>query len=363
MNRGTTRNLEILDEIVALRKEIADLYEVPSFAHYVTKRRMVENPETVTRFLDEVKNGVTEAELRDLAAARGGQGGADRRPVEQAKIERWDVVVLPRAVARTALRGRSGSAAPVLPDRADVQWMLDITERLYGVRFERGDGAGVARRRDVSRRRRCRDRRAASAASTSISIRAPTSTSTPRRGRCAACQPQGGTEADQRAGHELRSRRTDAQRGRRRCCTNSVTCCTACCRRPSTTSTPARASSATSSRRRRRCTRSGRAGMESLALMRDHCATCPIDRRVARAAPPRARRNSARASTTAASFSTPPSTWRCRASDRATCAGGVDARWRARRRWATSTAPPSPARSSTSPAATRPATTATCGRR
>src|ERR1700719_2199754 len=46
-NRGTPRNLEILDEIVALRKEIADLYGVPSFAHYVTKRRMVENPETV----------------------------------------------------------------------------------------------------------------------------------------------------------------------------------------------------------------------------------------------------------------------------------------------------------------------------
>ncbi|HEX9163889.1 MAG TPA: Zn-dependent oligopeptidase, partial [Thermoanaerobaculia bacterium] len=43
-NRGTPRNLEIMDEIVALRKEIADLYEVPSYAHYVTKRRMVENP-------------------------------------------------------------------------------------------------------------------------------------------------------------------------------------------------------------------------------------------------------------------------------------------------------------------------------
>jgi len=41
MLRGTQRNLGVLDEITSLRKEIADLYGVPSFAHYVTKRRMV----------------------------------------------------------------------------------------------------------------------------------------------------------------------------------------------------------------------------------------------------------------------------------------------------------------------------------
>jgi Zn-dependent oligopeptidase len=39
--------MEILDEIVA-RKEIADLYGVLSFAHYVTKRRMAQNLETVS---------------------------------------------------------------------------------------------------------------------------------------------------------------------------------------------------------------------------------------------------------------------------------------------------------------------------
>ena len=36
LNRGTGRNGEILDEIVALRRELAGLYELPSYAHYVT---------------------------------------------------------------------------------------------------------------------------------------------------------------------------------------------------------------------------------------------------------------------------------------------------------------------------------------
>src|SRR5688500_16093713 len=44
--RGTGRNLDVLDELLRLRKEIADLYEVPNFADYDTKRRMDENPDT-----------------------------------------------------------------------------------------------------------------------------------------------------------------------------------------------------------------------------------------------------------------------------------------------------------------------------
>jgi thimet oligopeptidase len=126
-NRGTPRNLEILDEIVALRKEIADLYGVPSYAHYVTKRRMVENPETVAGFLDEVKSVVTECELHDLA---------ELAELKGAKIERWDVMYFRErlreqryAVDQEALRG-------YFPTVPTLRWMLEITERLYGLRFE-----------------------------------------------------------------------------------------------------------------------------------------------------------------------------------------------------------------------------------
>ena len=212
-NRGTARNLEILDEIVALRKEIAELYGVPSFAHYVTKRRMVENPETVTRFLDEVKSGVTEAELRDLRQLREVKAELTGCRSSRRTIERWDVVYYRERLREQRYAVDQEELRKYFPTLPTLHWMLDITERLYGVRFERGHGAGVARGRDLSRRRRRGDRRAASAASTSISIRATASTSTPRRGRCAACRASAGPQADQRAGHELQSRRTDAQRG------------------------------------------------------------------------------------------------------------------------------------------------------
>lgn len=134
-NRGTSRNLEILDEIVALRKEIGDLYGVPSFAHYVTKRRMVENPETVTRFLDEVKNGVTEAELRDLRLLAETKSELTGLPVEQANIERWDATYYRERLREKRYAVDQEALRDYFPTVPTLHWMLDITERLYGIRF------------------------------------------------------------------------------------------------------------------------------------------------------------------------------------------------------------------------------------
>jgi thimet oligopeptidase len=135
MNRGTARNLEILDEIVALRKEIADLYEVPSYAHYVTKRCMVENPETVTRFLDEVRNGVTEAELSDLRQLAETKSELTGIPIDSASIERWDVVYYRERLREKRYAVDQEALREYFPTLPTVHWMLDITERLYGVRF------------------------------------------------------------------------------------------------------------------------------------------------------------------------------------------------------------------------------------
>lgn len=134
--RGTARNLEVLDEIVALRKEIADLYGVPSFAHYVTKRRMVENPETVSKFLDDVRAVVTEAEVRDLqrlAEVKKELTGA----TGDVRIERWDVSYYRERLREQRFAIDQEELRKYFPTEPTVRWMLDISQRLYGIRFER----------------------------------------------------------------------------------------------------------------------------------------------------------------------------------------------------------------------------------
>jgi thimet oligopeptidase len=134
-NRGTARNLEILDEIVALRKEIADLYDAPSYAHYVTKRRMVGNPETVARFLDEVKSAVVEAELSDLRQLSEMKAELTGVAVEDASIERWDVTYFRERLREKRYAVDQEALREYFPTMPCVKWMLDITERLYGIQF------------------------------------------------------------------------------------------------------------------------------------------------------------------------------------------------------------------------------------
>ncbi len=135
-NRGTPRNIEILDEIVKLRREIADLYGVPSYAHYVTKRHMVENPETVTRFLEEVKSAVTDAEVRDLNQLRAIKAEMTAVTPEQARIARWDMMFYRERLRERRYAIDQEELRKYFPTVETLHWMLDITERLYGVRFE-----------------------------------------------------------------------------------------------------------------------------------------------------------------------------------------------------------------------------------
>jgi thimet oligopeptidase len=138
-NRGTPRNLEIMDEIVRLRKEIADLYGVPSYAHYVTKRRMVENPETVRRFLDEVKSVVTEAELRDLGELAEVKARLTGVPAEQANINRWDMLYFRERLREARFAIDQEEMRKYFPTKPSIEWMLSVSQRLYGLRFERND--------------------------------------------------------------------------------------------------------------------------------------------------------------------------------------------------------------------------------
>lgn len=133
--RGTPANLVILDEIVALRKEQATLYGQPSYAHYVTKRRMVEKPETVDAFLRDVAKTVSAVEKRDLEELRKLKAETTGTPLAQTKLNRWDMTYWRERLREKRYAFDQESTRAYFPTVAAQAWMLDITERIYGVKF------------------------------------------------------------------------------------------------------------------------------------------------------------------------------------------------------------------------------------
>jgi thimet oligopeptidase len=139
LNRGTPSNLAILDEIVALRRELASLYDLPSYAHYVTRRRMAGTPGAVQRFLDDVAAVVRESEVRDIEELRTLKAETTGAPLDSASIERWDVPYYSERLRERRYDIDQEALRAYFPMPQALDWVLLVCSRLYGIRFERAD--------------------------------------------------------------------------------------------------------------------------------------------------------------------------------------------------------------------------------
>jgi thimet oligopeptidase len=135
LNRGTPRNLEILDEAVALRREIAALYDLPSFAHFVLRRRMAGTPEAVETFLGDVKAACQQGEQRDLEELRALKAQRTGTPVQDVTVYRWDVPFLSERLREQRYNVDQESLRAYFPPTPTLAWLLDVSGALYGLRF------------------------------------------------------------------------------------------------------------------------------------------------------------------------------------------------------------------------------------
>jgi thimet oligopeptidase len=135
MNRGTDRNLEILDEVMRLRHELASLYDLPSFAHFVLRRRMAGNPDAVQTFLSEVKAAVESAEARDLDELRALKAEREGRPAADVEVSRWDLSFLSERLRERRYSVDQESLRKFFPPQSTLDWLLDVSGEVFGVRF------------------------------------------------------------------------------------------------------------------------------------------------------------------------------------------------------------------------------------
>src|SRR5438477_8272099 len=134
-NRGTPANLELLREATRLRREIAGLYGLPSYAHFATRRRMVRNPETVHRFLDEVEGKVREIERREIEELRALKAERLGKNLQEVTLNRWDVPYYQEQLKRARYNVDQEALRAYFPTDATVAWVFAVSGEMYGVGF------------------------------------------------------------------------------------------------------------------------------------------------------------------------------------------------------------------------------------
>lgn len=137
VNRGGEENIALLRELTRLRKELAGLHGLPSYAHFATRRRMVESPETVHGFLARVDTGITPlarrqvAELSALKAAHLDVAPDDPR----ADIRPWDKNFYLARLRRRRYDIDQEALRRHFPMPQTTEWVLGLAADLYGLRF------------------------------------------------------------------------------------------------------------------------------------------------------------------------------------------------------------------------------------
>ena len=137
--RGGQENLKILNDIVALRYEYAQLYGLPSYAEFVLQRRMAGDTAGVKAFLDDIRPVIARSEAADLLALRALKAAETGTTIEQAQIMQWDRSYYIEQLRQQRAQIDQESLRAYFPTEATRDWILDLTQRLYGVEFRPAD--------------------------------------------------------------------------------------------------------------------------------------------------------------------------------------------------------------------------------
>lgn len=134
-NEGGAGNLARLDEIFLLRKELAALYDLPSFAAYSLRRKMVGNPGTVMKFLGDVKDAVTELEKREVEELRAEKAKDTGTPLAQTTFRRWDLPYYQERLRKSRYAIDQEQLRKYFPTDKAIAFTLELSQTLYGVKF------------------------------------------------------------------------------------------------------------------------------------------------------------------------------------------------------------------------------------
>jgi thimet oligopeptidase len=142
--RAHPKNLEVLSRMLSLRHQLATLLGHANWAAYVTEDKMIGGERAAREFIEKIAVASEASAARDYqvliaertaALARGDQAFAP------GAIAPWDAELLKERVRRQQHGFDAQSVRPWFEFSRVQQGLLDLTARLFGVEYRRGDAA------------------------------------------------------------------------------------------------------------------------------------------------------------------------------------------------------------------------------
>ena len=138
-NAGKWDNSNVMDEILALRHELAQLLGYKTYAVRSLVTKMADNPERVLGFLHDLakrSKSVADKELLELEAFARNEHG-----IEQ--LEPWDIGYYSEKLRQHTYAISQEELKPYFPETYVIPGMFEVVKRLYGISIQAVDTVDV----------------------------------------------------------------------------------------------------------------------------------------------------------------------------------------------------------------------------
>ncbi|MFP3874383.1 MAG: oligopeptidase A [Thiohalophilus sp.] len=135
-NAGQWDNSEVMEEILALRYELARLLGFASYAERSLATKMAESPQQVLSFLHDLARRarpVAERDLAELSEFARQQHGLD-------KLEPWDIAYYSEKLRQHKYAISQEDLKPYFPETRVIPGMFEVVKRLYGIEINQVGG-------------------------------------------------------------------------------------------------------------------------------------------------------------------------------------------------------------------------------
>lgn len=138
-NEGGEQNLKLMERVIQLRYELAQLHGLPDFATLQLKRRMAQTPDAVYQFLDSVQKAAGALQEREFADLRAEKSKIEGTPLPDTKLARWDVAFLKERVRKQRYSVDQEALRAYFPTEASLRYTMHVAGLLYGIEFVQRD--------------------------------------------------------------------------------------------------------------------------------------------------------------------------------------------------------------------------------
>ncbi|TDY03899.1 oligopeptidase A [Thiohalophilus thiocyanatoxydans] len=135
-NAGQWDNSAVMDEILALRHELAQLLGFANYAERSLATKMAESPQQVLSFLHDLARRakpVAEQDLAELGEFARQQHGLD-------KLEPWDIAYYSEKLRQHKYAISQEDLKPYFPETRVIPGMFEVVKRLYGIAINEVEG-------------------------------------------------------------------------------------------------------------------------------------------------------------------------------------------------------------------------------